>query len=69
MKKILIGLGVVLVLVAGGVLYLWQTLGSRVHAAVEEVGSRTTGVPVTLKKAGQAVEAAVQIVSVGRLVR
>lgn len=51
MKKVLIGVAVVLVLIAGGVLYLWQTLGSRVQAAVEEVGGRTTGVPVTLKEA------------------
>ena len=51
MKKVLIALGVVLFLIAGGAVYLWQTLGPRVQAAVEEVGGRTTGVPVSLKEA------------------
>lgn len=51
MKKVLIGLALVLVLIVGGLFYLWQTLGPRVQAAVEEVGTRTTGVPVTLAEA------------------
>jgi hypothetical protein len=51
MKKVLIALGFVLLLVSGGAFYLWQTLGPRVQAAVQEVGGRTTGVPVTLEEA------------------
>ena len=51
MKKILIGLAVLVLIIAGGLFYLWQNLGSLIKTAVEEAGSRTTQVKVTLKEA------------------
>jgi hypothetical protein len=50
MKKILIGLVIVVVIVAGGLFYLWQNLGSLIKTAVEEAGSRVTQVKVSLKE-------------------
>jgi hypothetical protein len=51
MKKILIGLAVIVVIVLGGLFYLWSNLGSLIKTAVEEAGSRVTQVKVTLKEA------------------
>ena len=51
MKKVLIGLAVLVIIVAGGLFYVWQNLGSVIKTAVEEAGSRTTQVKVTLKEA------------------
>ena len=44
MKKILIGLAVVVLIIAGGLFYVWQNLGSLIKTAVEDAGSRTTQV-------------------------
>jgi hypothetical protein len=51
MKKILIGLAVVIVIVIGALFFLWQNLGSLIKTAVEEAGSRVTQVKVSLKEA------------------
>lgn len=48
MKKILIGLCVVLVAVAGGIFYLTQNAHKIIQAVVEEQGSSVTQVPVKL---------------------
>jgi hypothetical protein len=50
MKKILIGLVVIAVIVAGGLFYIWSNLGSLIKTAVEEAGSEVTQVSVTLNK-------------------
>jgi len=50
MKKILIGLLVIVVLVGGGLFYALSNAGAIVKAAVETVGSEVTGVAVTLKE-------------------
>ncbi len=47
-KKIGIGLLLVIVLIAGGVFYLFSNLNDLVRTAVEEAGTRATGVAVTL---------------------
>ena len=46
MRKILIALATVVVVGVGAFLYLWSNLDSIVKTAIEEVGSRVTGVPV-----------------------
>jgi hypothetical protein len=51
MKKILIGLVVVIAIIAGGLFYVWHNLGSLIKTAVEEAGSRVTQVKVSLKEA------------------
>jgi hypothetical protein len=51
MKKILIGLAVIVVIALGGLYFLWSNLGSLIKTAVEEAGSRVTQVKVTLKEA------------------
>lgn len=63
MKKILIGLAVVVLIIAGGLFYVWQNLGSLIKTAVEEAGSRTTQVKVTLKDvdAGKVTEGALAL--------
>lgn len=48
MKKILIGLLILIVIVAAGLFYLWQGRDRLIKAAVEEAGSRATQVSVTL---------------------
>ena len=48
MKKILIGLGVVVVIVIGAVAYLASNLDGIIKAAVEEVGTKATGATVSL---------------------
>ncbi len=50
MKKLMIGLVVILVVIAGGVFFLFSNLNSLIQTAVEEAGTRATGVPVTLAK-------------------
>lgn len=50
MKKLFIGLAVVVVIVIGAGVLLWFNLGSLVKAAVEEVGSDVTQVSVTLSE-------------------
>jgi len=49
MKKILIGLLIVVVIIAAGVFYLWQSRDRFIKTAIEEAGSRATQVSVTLK--------------------
>lgn len=51
MKKILIALIVIVVIVAAGLFYIWQNLGSLIKTAVEEAGSQVTQVKVSLKEA------------------
>lgn len=48
MKKIGIGLAVVVVLIAGGVFYVWSNLGSIIKTVVETAGTEVTGVQVSL---------------------
>lgn len=48
MKKVLIGLAVIAVIVAGGLYFIWSNLGSIIKTAVEEAGSEVTQVSVTL---------------------
>ncbi len=48
MKKVLIGLAVLVVIVAGGLYFVWSNLGSIIKTAVEETGSKVTQVSVTL---------------------
>jgi uncharacterized protein involved in outer membrane biogenesis len=48
MKNILIGVGVIVVLVVGGVVYFASNIDSIIKAAIEEAGSRTTRTQVTL---------------------
>lgn len=48
MKKVLIGLAVLAVIVAGGLYFVWSNLGSIIKTAVEEAGSEVTQVSVTL---------------------
>lgn len=48
MKKIGIGLVVLLLVIAGGVYYVFSNLNELVRTAVEEAGSRSTSVAVTL---------------------
>ena len=48
MKKILIGVAVVVVIAIGGVYFLHSNLGSIVKAAVEKYGSEATKAEVTL---------------------
>ena len=50
MKKILIGVVVVLVIVGGGVAYVFLNAGDIVKQIVEEVGSDATKATVTLDK-------------------
>ena len=50
MKKLLIGLAVVVVLVVGGVLYFASNIDSIIKAAVEEIGSEATKTQVTLNQ-------------------
>jgi len=50
MKKILIGVAVVVVLIAGGVVYFASNLDSIIKAAVEDVGSDATKTKVTLNE-------------------
>jgi len=50
MKKILIGLLIVIVIVAAGLFYLWQGRDRFIKTAIEEAGSRATQVSVTLKQ-------------------
>ena len=47
-RKILIGCGVLIVLIAGGVYYLYSSLDKLIQAAVETYGSAITQVEVTL---------------------
>ena len=49
MKKILIGLALVVVIIIGGVAVLWSNLDKLVKETVEIAGSEVTSVPVTLK--------------------
>jgi hypothetical protein len=51
MKKILIGLVVIVVIIAAGLFYIWQNLGALIKTAVEEAGTRVTQVKVSLKEA------------------
>ncbi len=48
MKKVLIGLAVLVIVVAGGLYFVWSNLGSIIKTAVEEAGSEVTQVSVTL---------------------
>lgn len=48
MKKLLIGLVVVLAVIAAGVFYLASSLDDLVKTAIEKAGSKATGVPVTV---------------------
>lgn len=48
MKKILIGLVIVVIVIAGGVAVLYSNLDKIVKEAVETAGSQVTAVPVTL---------------------
>ena len=48
MKKVLIGLVVVIVIVAAAGIFIWSNLGSIIKTAVEEAGSKATQVKVTL---------------------
>jgi hypothetical protein len=50
MKKILIGLLVVVIIVAAGLFYLWQSRDRFIKTAIEEAGSRATQVSVTLNE-------------------
>lgn len=48
MKKLLIGLVVVLAVIGAGVFYLASSLDDLVKTAIEKAGSKATGVPVTV---------------------
>ena len=48
MKKVLIGLVVVIVIAVAAVFFIWSNLGSIIKTAVEEAGSQATQVKVTL---------------------
>jgi hypothetical protein len=48
-RAILIGLAVLIVVVGGGVYYIWSSIDSIVKATVEEIGSEITGTRVTLR--------------------
>lgn len=50
MKKILIGLLILVVIVAAGLFYLWQGRDRFIKTAIEEAGSRATQVSVTLNQ-------------------
>jgi hypothetical protein len=50
MKKILIGLLIVVVIIAAGLFYLWQGRDRFIKTAIEEAGSRATQVSVKLKE-------------------
>ena len=49
-KGLLIGGGLVVVVIAVAVFYLWSNLGSVIKAAVEKYGSEITQAKVTLKR-------------------
>ncbi len=46
MRKILIGVAVLIVVIAGAVYFLWSNLDSLVKTAIEEVGTKVAGVTV-----------------------
>lgn len=48
MKKLLIGLVVILAVIGAGVFYLASSLDDLVKTAIEKAGSKATGVPVTV---------------------
>ncbi len=48
MKKVAIGLAVIVILVAGGFFYIWTNLGSIIKDVVERAGTHATGVTVSL---------------------
>ncbi len=48
MKKIGIGLAVIVLLVAGGIFFVWSNLGSIIKNVVETAGTEVTGVKVSL---------------------
>ena len=50
MKKVLVGLGVVLVLAAGAALVAWNSIDLIVAWTLEHYGPRVLGVPVTVKE-------------------
>jgi hypothetical protein len=50
MKKVLIGLLILIIIVAAGLFYLWQGRDRFIKTAVEDAGSRATQVSVTLNE-------------------
>lgn len=50
MRKLLIGVGVLILIIAGAVGWLWSNMDSLVKTAIETVGSKVAGVPVTVSK-------------------
>lgn len=50
MKKVLIGLVILIVIVGAGLFYVWQNRDTFIKTAVEEAGSRATQVGVTLNE-------------------
>ncbi len=52
LKKILIGLGVLVVLIAGGLYYVWSNAGSYIKTALEHYGSQATQTTVKVDKVG-----------------
>ena len=48
MKKLMIGLGLIVVIVAGGLLYLGQNAPKIIQAVIEDQGSTVTQVPVNV---------------------
>lgn len=50
MKKVLIGLVVLIVIVGAGLFYVWQNRDAYIKSAIEEAGSRATQVSVTLNE-------------------
>lgn len=50
MRKILIGVAVLIVVVAGAVFFLWSNLDSLVKTAIEDVGTKVAGVTVKVDK-------------------
>ena len=54
MKKILIGLTAIIVLVVGGLVYVYVNLDDIVKSTIEEAGSRVTLAEVTVDEIGRA---------------
>lgn len=50
MRKILIGVGVLVVVIVGAVVWLWSNLDGLVKTAIETAGTKVAGVPVTVSK-------------------
>jgi uncharacterized protein involved in outer membrane biogenesis len=50
MRKVLIGVGVLVLVIVGAVAWLWSSIDGLVKTAIETVGTKVAGVPVTVGK-------------------